>query len=99
MAVYRVEFEKAVGRALKRLDKPVQRRVFVAIAALAEDPRPPGAEMLSGSEGLFRIRVGDYRVIYAVEDDRLVVLVLHVGHRREVYRKLARKRAGRQQTR
>jgi mRNA interferase RelE/StbE len=87
-ATYPVEFERAAARALKRLDESVRRRV---LAALADDPRPAGAEMLSGSESLFRIRVGDYRVIYAIEDDRLVVLVLHAGHRPEVYRKLARR--------
>ena len=92
---YQIEFERAAGRALKRLDESARRRILAAIAALAEDPRPAGAEMLSGSEGLFRIRVGDYRVIYAIEDDCLIVLVLHVGHRREVYRRLARRLAKR----
>ena len=97
MTVYRVEFERAASRALKRLDEPVRRRVFRAVAALAEDPRPAGAEVLSAPERLYRIRIGDYRVIYAIEDDRLLVLVVQVGHRRDVYRKLqarVRRRGG-----
>lgn len=57
-----------------------------AIQELAEDPRPPGSLQLSGGDGEFRIRVGDYRIVYDVQDDELVVLVLRVGHRREVYR-------------
>ena len=62
------------------------RRVDARILALAEDPRPPGAKRLAGSEGLHRIRVGDYRVVYAIEDDVLLVLVVRIGHRRDVYR-------------
>jgi len=57
------------------------------IAALADDPRPAGVKMLQGQHGYYRIRSGDYRVIYMIEDDVLVVLVVKVGHRREVYRK------------
>ncbi|MCD4726205.1 MAG: type II toxin-antitoxin system RelE/ParE family toxin, partial [Pirellulales bacterium] len=54
--------------------------------ALAKNPRPAGAKMLAGPNRFLRVRVGDYRIIYRVEDDRLVVLVVRVGHRREVYR-------------
>jgi mRNA interferase RelE/StbE len=62
------------------------RRVDERILALAEEPRPPRAVKLQGAEGYFRIRVGDYRVVYAIEDDVLIVLVVRIGHRREVYR-------------
>lgn len=89
MAVYRIEFAQAASRALKRLDERARRRILAVVAALADQPRPPGTEMPSSSEGLFRIRIGSYRVIYVIEDDRLLVLVGLVGHRREIYRKLA----------
>jgi mRNA interferase RelE/StbE len=57
-----------------------------AIGALAEEPRPPGSKKLRGEEGFYRIRVGDYRAIYRVEDDRRVVLVIDVGNRRDIDR-------------
>ena len=75
-------------RAQKELaDLPVQEaeRIISAINALAEDPRPPGSLKLSGREG-WRIRIGDYRVIYEIEDAILTITVLNVGHRRKIYR-------------
>ena len=66
------------------LSPEVQRRLAPAIDSLAEDPRPASAKKLSGVE-LWRIRVGDYRVIYALDDGKLTVLVVRLGHRREVY--------------
>jgi len=69
---------------LRKLDPRVRRRVQGAIALLAHDPRPPGARALQGRAGL-RVRVGDYRIIYAVEDDVLLVVVVRLGHRRDVY--------------
>ena len=56
------------------------------ILALAEEPRPPGVVKMHGGGGYYRLRVGDYRVVYAIEDDVLLVLVVRIGHRREVYR-------------
>ncbi|MGN6188029.1 MAG: type II toxin-antitoxin system RelE family toxin [Conexibacter sp.] len=81
---YRVELRPAAVRALKKLDPPVARRIHGAIALLAEDPRPPASRPLRGRPGL-RVRVGDYRVIYTVEDDVLLVVVVTLGHRRDVY--------------
>ncbi len=66
----------------------MQRRLVDAIDLLGDDPRPQGAKALQGGEGLLRIRVGGYRIIYAVRDDQLLVLVATLGHRREIYRKL-----------
>jgi len=60
--------------------------VDARILALAEEPRPPSAVKMHGSEGYCRLRVGDYRVVYAIEDAVLLVLVVRIGHRREVYR-------------
>jgi mRNA interferase RelE/StbE len=81
---YRVELRPAAVRALRKLDPSVRHRVQGAIALLAQDPRPPAARALQGRPGL-RIRVGDYRIIYTVADDVLLVVVVTVGHRREVY--------------
>lgn len=86
MAVYRIEFRQAARRALADLPAAAQRRLDAAILALAEDPRPRGSKKLAGEDNLWRIRVGLYRVVYTVKDDVLIVLVLKIGHRREVYR-------------
>ncbi len=84
MSKCRIELRPAAARSLRKLDPRVRRRVQGAIALLAHDPRPPGARALQGRTGL-RVRVGDYRIIYAVEDDVLLVVVVRLGHRRDVY--------------
>ncbi|MEO6885501.1 MAG: type II toxin-antitoxin system RelE/ParE family toxin [Jatrophihabitantaceae bacterium] len=84
MSAYRIELRPAAVRALRKLDPQVRRRVQGAIALLAQGPRPPGARALQGRSGL-RVRVGDYRIIYTVEDDVLLVVVVRLGHRRDVY--------------
>ena len=84
----RVEITRDALRALTKLDKPVRRRVQAAIDGLGERPRPPGVIALQGLRGACRLRGGNYRVIYTVEDSRLVVLVVDIGHRREIYRDL-----------
>ena len=84
MSRYRIELRPAAVRALRKLDPPIQRRVQGAIALLADDPRPPAARALQGRPGL-RVRVGDYRIIYMVADDVLLVVVVTLGHRRDVY--------------
>ena len=81
---YRIELRPAAVRALKRLDPPVRRRIQGAITLLAEDPRPPAARALRGRPG-FRVRVGDYRIVYTVADDVLLIVIVTVGHRRDVY--------------
>ncbi|MGD2205121.1 type II toxin-antitoxin system RelE/ParE family toxin [Microbacterium maritypicum] len=83
---YRIDVAAPAQRQLRKLDPHARRRVQAAIELLAEEPRPPAAKMLVNSDGAWRVRVGDYRVIYDIEDDRLVVLVLAAGHRREIYR-------------
>lgn len=81
-----IEFAPGADRQLRTLTDQVQRRIIIAIAALANDPRPHGWEKLSGEESLYRIRIGDYRVIYQVSDEKLLVLIVRVGHRRDIYR-------------
>lgn len=84
---YRVTLAPLAARQLRKLDPQGRRRVQAAIDLLANDPRPPAAIRLVGGLGEWRIRTGDYRVIYEIEDDQLVVLVVRVGHRHEVYRR------------
>jgi len=81
---YRIELRPAAVRALKKLDPPISRRIQGAITLLAEDPRPPAARSLRGRPGL-RVRVGDYRIIYTAADDVLLIVVVTLGHRRDVY--------------
>ena len=83
---YEVRFARPVAKELRRLDRREAKRVVEAVEALADDPRPTGAEKVQGSPYL-RIRVGNYRIVYEVRDEELVVLVVKVGHRREVYRR------------
>ena len=84
MSRYRIELRPAAVGALRKLDPQIRRRVQGAIALLGDDPRPPAARALQGRPGL-RVRVGDYRIIYAVADDVLLVVVVTLGHRRDVY--------------
>lgn len=83
---YRIELRPAALRALRKLDPQVRSRVQGVIALLAEDPRPPASRPLKGRPG-FRVRVGDYRIIYVIEDDVLLVVVVALGHRRDIYRR------------
>ncbi len=85
MSTYRIELRPSALRSLRKLELDVGLRVRGAIALLAQDPRPPSARALRGRPGL-RVRVGDYRVIYTIDDDVLLVVVVTLGHRREVYR-------------
>lgn len=84
--VYSISYERSSAKELSKLDKPVARRIIKSVNKLGDDPRPPGCRPLVGYEGLWRIRIGDYRVIYSIEDDNLIVLVVRVAHRREVYK-------------
>ena len=83
-----VYLKPAAERALKKIkDETSRRRIVRAIDGLAATPRPAGAVAIQGGEGLLRIRSGDFRILYTVQDEVLTVLVVNVGHRREVYRR------------
>lgn len=84
---YRVEFTNPALKAFRDLPRKVQERIAPRLTALADDPRPRGSEKLEGGDDLYRIRVGDYRVIYSIHDDRLIVLVVRVANRRDAYRR------------
>jgi mRNA interferase RelE/StbE len=83
---YTVEFERSARKELDRLDQQVRARILRKIAALANNPRPAGVIRLSGGHDMWRIRVGDYRVVYEILDDRLIVTIIRVAGRGSVYR-------------
>ena len=85
MTPYRVEVLPAALRALRRVDAQHRDRIRGAIELLAVDPRPPASRPLRGRDA-YRVRVGDYRIIYTIEDAVLLVVVVTLGHRRDVYR-------------
>jgi mRNA interferase RelE/StbE len=83
---YSVEIARRALKALTALPREEQQRVRAAIDLLADNPRPPGCTKLTGEDDTYRVRVGVYRIVYEVLDDRLLVHVVRVGHRRDVYR-------------
>jgi mRNA interferase RelE/StbE len=86
MTRYAVEFKPSVERALRKLPVEVQKRIVRAIERLGDDPRSPGVVKLAGGENAWRIRIGAYRVVYEMQDRKLVVLALRIAHRKDVYR-------------
>lgn len=90
-APYRIEFTRAAQKELSKLAKSIQpkqlRRIRDTIDGLSKDPRPPQAESVETTNYL-RVRTGDYRIIYQVDEETLTVLIIRIGHRREVYRNL-----------
>jgi mRNA interferase RelE/StbE len=89
---YRIELTNAASKELKRLQKRIQPRIMKSIgeriSALAKDPRPPSVEKIEGEDNLWRVRAGkDYRIVYTIKDEVLLVVIVRIGHRREVYRR------------
>ncbi|MBW4079136.1 MAG: type II toxin-antitoxin system RelE/ParE family toxin [Acidobacteria bacterium] len=84
MSNYEIEFRPAALRELRKIDRSTQPRIQGAIALLAQDPRPPASRQLRGRDG-YRLRVGDYRIVYTIDDGVLLIVVVTIGHRREVY--------------
>jgi len=82
---YRVTLAPSAARQLRKFDPDARRRLQAAIELLAIDPRPPAATRLVGGSGEWRVRTGNYRIVYEINDNELVVLVLRMGHRREIY--------------
>lgn len=83
---FRVELSPTAARQLRRLDRPVAARIVALLDLLATNPRPPKATPLVGRPGVLRVRTGDYRVLYEVHDEAVVVLVVAIGHRGSIYR-------------
>ena len=85
MAKYELVVRPSVSKDTKDRPSSDLKKILLKMKALCDDPRPPGSVKLSGME-YYRIRHGDYRIIYEIEDSRLIVVVVKVGHRREIYR-------------
>ena len=86
MSRYTVEVSRRAIRSIAALPRKEEQRVRAAIELLADEPRPPGCVALTGEQSVYRVRVGDYRIVYEIFDTRLVILITRVGHRRDVYR-------------
>ena len=84
---WRIELSRSAEQQFRALPRKEQQRIALPIDGLAENPRPVGAVKLAGEEGVYRLRSGDYRILYTLQDSVLLVLVLKIGHRREVYPK------------
>ena len=85
---YTIEFLKTAEKELAAFPQDAQRQIARKIEALRGNPRPPGVKLLHATERFYRLRVGDYRVIYLIEGRRLVILVIKIGHRKDVYKNL-----------
>ena len=85
MATYDVEVSRTAEKQLKAVPREYRRRLAEAILALARDPRPRGSRKLTGYDDVFRVRVGRYRILYSISDRELIIIVLKVGHRQNVY--------------
>jgi len=85
MGKFEIIFKQSVAKDLRHIPKKDVARILKRIEALKNEPRPPGVEKLSGQEK-YRIRQGDYRIPYAIKNDELIVIVVKIGHRRDVYR-------------
>ena len=84
---YRIQLAPAAVRQLRKLDPAARRRIQAAIELLADQPRPSGAKKVVGGDGEWRVRTGDFRIVYEIRDEVLLVLVVAVGHRRDIYQR------------
>ena len=85
MADYSITFARSARKELESLSNNLIARIFPKIESLADEPRPPGCKKLQGNTNLWRIRIGDYRVVYSIDDVAEVVDIVRIKHRREVY--------------
>lgn len=86
MAKYKIQIKPSAVKELEKLPRKDLKKIISKIKSLSDDPRPPGCEKLSGDEK-YRIRQGNYRIVYAIEDDILIVFVVKIGHGRDIYKK------------
>lgn len=84
---YQIEFSRRAEKQFEDLPQQIQQRIRPRIDALAEDPRPPGVKKLEETENQYRLRVGDYRIVYEIQDAILLVILVRIGHRSDVYRR------------
>lgn len=87
MSQFEIEFKASARKSLEKLEKKDQLRIYAALELLGDNPRPPLAVKIKGSL-YFRVRVGDYRILYSIDSGHLIILVIDIGHRREIYRNI-----------
>jgi len=85
---YRIEVKPQAEKALAKIPNPYRRRIANAIDGLASSPRPSGCVKLVGAQGAYRIRIGDYRIVYEIVDKVLIVYIVRIAHRKDVYNDL-----------
>jgi mRNA interferase RelE/StbE len=85
---YRIEFKLSAAKALKKISKPDQRRIRDKIDSLSENLPDPATTKMKGDNPFHRIRIGDYRIVYEIHGDILVIIIMKIGHRKEVYRRI-----------
>ena len=86
MASYKIEWKQSAKKELKKLDKQIIPRILQAVENLADNPYSSGSKKLIGSDSIYRIRVGDYRIVYNIKLSVVIIEIIKVGHRREIYR-------------
>ena len=85
MASYQIEWRRSTRKEIRRINRSVVPRIIEAVESLSIEPRPVGCKKMRGSECAYRIRVGDYRIVYEIYDHRILIEVIRVGHRRDIY--------------
>lgn len=88
MVSYKIEWKHSAKKELRKLEKAVTLRIINAVEDLASEPRSKGSRKLQGSEHLYRVRVGDYRVVYAIKNKVLLIEVIRIGHSEDIYKKI-----------
>jgi len=83
-----VKIKRSASKELKSVPRRDQRRIAIAIELLSENPFPANAKRLTGTNGCYRVRVGDWRVVYEIKNEKLIIFIVRIGHRKDVYRKL-----------
>lgn len=83
-----VTISPAAKRQIKNLEPKIQEKIVQHLREIGKNPRPSGTKKLSGTRDVYRLRIGDYRVVYQIRGDELIILILGVGHRQEIYKKL-----------
>lgn len=87
MAQYKIAISATAERQLRKISREDAIRILRSISLLAVDPRPAGCRKMSGYEDIYRIRIGNYRVIYEIDGKRIVIVILKIGHRKDIYRR------------
>lgn len=88
MTAYEIRFLPSVRKDIRKMPRAMLRRLQEALHGLSANPHPPGAKKIQGYDGYFRLRVGDYRVVYSVAEEVRIIEIIRIGHRRDVYRNL-----------